>query len=231
VGRRAWLVVVSVLLGLPACSHTTTRTATRPIAYDAIGASETVGVGADHPDTEAWPTVFWKTISAARSSGSSYHNYGISGAKVSDALARELPRAQADHPTLVTVWLNVNDIIAQVPAAAYESQLRKLVHGLRESGRGGRAMVLVANTPPLDILPRVKPFAPLVDAVVKSYNDAIARVVSEEGAVLVDLYAAGQAAKAKGTAASLVGRDGFHPSTAGHAAVAAAFAAAYRHTR
>jgi lysophospholipase L1-like esterase len=221
------LVVVSVLLGLPACSHTTTRTATRPIVYDAIGASETVGVGADHPATEAWPTVFWNTISAsaARSSGSRYHNDGISGATVSDALARELPRAQADHPTLVTVWLNVNDIIAQVPAATYESQLRTLVRGLRQ---GGRAMVLVANTPPLDILPRVKPFAGLVDAVVASYNDAIARVVRDEGAVLVDLYAAGQAAKADGTAASLVGKDGFHPSTAGHAAVAAAFAEAYK---
>ncbi|MGI8684147.1 MAG: hypothetical protein ACR2MO_03465 [Acidimicrobiales bacterium] len=42
---------------------------------------------------------------------------------------------------------------------------------------------------------------------------------------MVDLDAVVQAARAAGTDASLVGDDGFHPSTAGHKAVADAFAA------
>jgi lysophospholipase L1-like esterase len=61
---------------------------------------------------------------------------------------------------------------------------------------------------------------------VAAYNAATARVADREGAVLVDLNAAGLAARAAGTAGTQVAPDGLRPSTAGHAAVAAAFAAA-----
>jgi acyl-CoA thioesterase I len=65
-----------------------------------------------------------------------------------------------------------------------------------------------------------------VVAAVADYNAAIQRVVEREGASLVDLHAAGLAARAEGRSADLVSSDGFHPSTAGHARVAQAFAAA-----
>ena len=61
--------------------------------------------------------------------------------------------------------------------------------------------------------------------------DALAEIVGDPiGPVLatrsdtVDLHAVGMAARAAGTEASYIGRDGFHPSTAGHARVAEAFA-------
>jgi lysophospholipase L1-like esterase len=63
--------------------------------------------------------------------------------------------------------------------------------------------------------------------VVDAYNAAIARVAAATGAVLVDLHGAGLTARQSGTEASLVSSDGFHPSDAGHALVAKAFAAAY----
>src|SRR5439155_9229033 len=66
-----------------------------------------------------------------------------------------------------------------------------------------------------------------LNAAVDAYNAAIARVAPATGAVLVDLHAAGLAARQNGTEASLVGGDGFHPSDAGHALVAKAFATAY----
>ena len=90
--------------------------------------------------------------------------------------------------------------------------------------------LLVANTPPLDELPALPRFVPgvVADEVVDFYNRIITRVVKGEGAVLVDLYAVGKAAETNGAFPELVSRDGFHPSTAGHAAVARAFAAAYR---
>ena len=66
------------------------------------------------------------------------------------------------------------------------------------------------------------------DEVVDRYNQAIARVVKDEGAVLVDIHAVGERAEADGTFRRLVAADGFHPSTAGHAAVARAFKEAYR---
>ncbi|HEV7887531.1 MAG TPA: SGNH/GDSL hydrolase family protein, partial [Acidimicrobiales bacterium] len=169
---------------------------------------------------QAWPAVFSGAVGVSR-----YVNVGISGATVQQALDQELPKALAATADLATVWLNVNDIVKFVSAEQYEGRLRTLVKALR---RGGRARVLVANTPPLEVLPAARPYAALAAGAVASYNAAIARVVQEEGAELVDLHAAGLAAQRDGRAPALVAQDGFHPSTAGHAAVAAEFLRVYR---
>lgn len=220
---------------VPPASH-----GARPVLYVAVGASETVGVGTDNPLRQAWPQVLFRT---ALPPSAAFVNLGVSGATVQDALDVELPLAQPLHPNLVTVWLNVNDLIAGVPAATYEAELRRLVHGLRAGG----ATVLVANTPSLDHLPAylacseptrypglcppgIGPFPgpAVIDALVDSYNAATARVAREEGALVADLHGALLAARAAGQEASLVSADGFHPSVAGAALVARVFAAALR---
>jgi lysophospholipase L1-like esterase len=60
-----------------------------------------------------------------------------------------------------------------------------------------------------------------IRAAVDAYNREIERVVREEGAVLVDLHGLGDLPSER---PELVSEDGFHPSTEGAAAVAAAFA-------
>jgi len=209
----------------------------RPV-YVAVGASESVGVGADRPLDQAWPTVLHRS---ALPPGSVFVNLGIPGATVADALRSELPAALAQNPDLVTVWLNVNEMLRGVPPDVYEGQLGQLVRALR---RGGVTRVLVANTPAPDLLPAYVacqaalapgpgcppgarfPSPAGVGAVVDAYNAATARVVWREGAVLVDLHAASLAAHEAGIGASLISGDGFHPSTAGHRAVAQVFAEA-----
>lgn len=185
--------------------------------YVAIGASETVGAGARDPVRDAWTQVFFRT---ALPRASTFVNLGLPGATVAQGLRDELPLAIAVHPTIVTVWLNLNDLIAGVSPADFERDLSRLVHALRATG----AKVLVANTPVVDTLVPVAEAAPLdvIHAAVDAYNAATARVVAAEGALLVDLHAAGQPAP------ELIANDHFHPSTAGHAAVAARFVAAYR---
>lgn len=220
-----WLAVAA-LLAVGACTSNAkggdpALAAETPGLYVAVGASETVGVGADDPRTEAWTQVFFQD---ALPRGYRFVNLGISGATASRALAEEVPEAVRLEPDVVTVWLNVNDIRAGVGTAAYEKQLRDIVSQLR---RGGKTEVLVANTPPLDILPVARGFGALANILVGQYNDVIARVVKDEGAHLVDLYAAGVAARDRGEAAALIAADGFHPSTAGHNAVAAEFAKVY----
>jgi lysophospholipase L1-like esterase len=198
--------------------------------YVAVGASETVGVGSDQPLRDAWPRVLHRN---ALPPGSVFVNMGIPGATVAQALAQEVAEALAARPNLVTVWLNVNDMTRGVTPAEYERQLDSLVRQLRSDGS---IRVLVANTPPLDQLPAYQagrlleevPAPEAVQELVADYNAAIARVVQRNGALLVDLHAVGVAARAAGTEASLVSRDGFHPSTAGHAAVAQAFAEVLR---
>ena len=47
----------------------------------------------------------------------SFVNVGVPGATVADALEVQVSQAMALRPGLVTVWLNVNDLIKGVPAA------------------------------------------------------------------------------------------------------------------
>jgi lysophospholipase L1-like esterase len=203
-----------------------------PQVYVAVGASETVGVGADDPATQAWPRVLHDRALA----GTRFVDVGVSGATVRDALTGQLARALAEDPDVVTVWLAVNDALSLVPVADYEQSLGNLVHALRQ---GGRTEVLVGNVPPLDRLPAYRaclpgsgvtevpcalPLVPgpaQVRATVAEFNAAIGRVVAREGAVLVDL-------SAERDLAGLTSKDGFHPSTRGHRVVARAFAAALR---
>lgn len=196
--------------------------------YVAVGASETVGVGADNPVHDAWPAVLHRRALAK----AEFVNLGVSGSTVGQALGEQLPAALAAEPDAVTVWLAVNDLTHLVPVEAYEAQLSMLVHSLR---REGRTQVLVGNVPAVERLPAYRaclPGAPAgevpcqlgvvppvaeVRAVVKTYNAAIARVVKAEDATLVDLSKGRDMTR-------LTGDDGFHPSTAGHRLVAAEFA-------
>lgn len=201
------------------------RTSAPPPVYVAVGASESVGLGSKDPPHDAWPRVLLRTAFPARTV---FRDLAVSGATVPEAIADQLPKAIALQPTVVTVWLNVNDITSLEEPDNYTTSLRTLVHGLR---RGGATRVYVADTPPIEALPVVKRVgvpASIVRAIVDRYNAAIRSVCASEGAVVVSLHAAGDAAIADNTFDSLVGPDGFHPSTAGHRAVAAAFASAIK---
>ena len=253
--RPAILVSLAVGLVLLGTACTASRTAatpaptpsTPPLVYVAVGASESVGVGATDPHRDAWTQVFFRT---ALPRSAVFVNMAVPGSTVAEALAAQVPDAVALSPNVVTVWLTVNDILHGVTPALYEADLTRLVTALR---RGGATKVLVANTPPLDDLPAYRACLPgatatvtqgarcpvsgalagavpapaTLNAVVDAYNAAIARVAAATGAVLVDLHAAGLTARQNGTEASLVSSDGFHPSDAGHALVAKTFAAAY----
>lgn len=190
-----------------------------PSVYVAVGASETTGTGSDQPLRDGYTYVLHRN---ALPEGAVLVNMGIPRATVAQALNEEMNQALSVKPNVVTVWLNVNDLVRGVAVDDYERQLDTLVKGLRA---GGSVRVLVANTPILDTLPaftagRLFPSPVSADEVrklVNAYNGAIARVVDREGALLVDLHALP-------VDSNLVSRDGIYPNTAGHAAIAAAFA-------
>jgi lysophospholipase L1-like esterase len=222
---RRVLVAVAVVLSAASCSPhrpdvLPPSSNTGPGAvYVAVGASETTGTGSDQPLRDGFPYILYRT---GFPEGAVLINMGIPRATVAQALNEEMNQALASRPSVVTVWLNVNDIVRGVSVDDYERQLDSLVKGLRS---GGAVRVLVANTPPIESLPAFtanrlfpSPVSPeIVRQLVDDYNAAIARVVDREGALLVDLHAIG-------IDPNLVSRDGIYPNTAGHAAIAAAFA-------
>jgi acyl-CoA thioesterase I len=194
--------------------------------YVALGASDAVGVGAERPTTQSWPQVLYRE---AMPRATVFVNLAVEGSTVGQALAGQIPEALRLEPSVATVSFGVNDLRAGVEAGEFERGLGELVRLLR---RGGATRVLVGNVPPVDRLPayladggRTFPPPAEVVAVVARYNEAITRVAGEEGAELVDLWAAGQRARSDGSEPSLVSADGFHPSTEGHVRIAKAFAA------
>jgi lysophospholipase L1-like esterase len=226
-----------------ACSNAlpipaTRSTAEPAVVYAAIGASETYGTGADDRYRQAWPQLFYND---ALPQSAVFYNFGVPGINTAQALKDELPGALRVKANVVTVWLNVNDLVQGVSPSVYAGQLRQLVHGLR---RGDAARVLVANVPDLRELPAFKaclptaaaagPTCPISPSLVPSadkllqlinaYNALIAQVVKQEGATLVDLFQNGSAI---GQHPDWISSDGFHPSAAGYAAIAKSFEDAY----
>ena len=195
--------------------------------YVAVGASDAVGVGARRPRREAWPRLLHRQAFAG---GTKLVNLGVPGATVASALADQVPAAEHLAPDVVTVWLVVNDVVAGVPLDAYEARFDDLVGRLR---RATADRLLVGNCPYLDRLPAylagrslgVLPEPDEANRIVDGYNAVIERAVARHDATLVDLRTAALAARRSGIEPTLFARDGFHPSTAGHRALAATFAA------
>ncbi|MGH2779408.1 MAG: SGNH/GDSL hydrolase family protein [Actinomycetota bacterium] len=243
-GAALYLAVAGIALAAACTSGTQgsanddrSRTAAPRPVYAAMGASETAGIGTDDPPTQAWPQV----LHADALPEFRIVNLGISGATVEDAMLRQLPEVQRVEPEVVTVWLNVNDLLRGVSPSDYGRALTQLLNELQELGP---AQVLVANTPPLDNLPALRDCAPNssdegvlcflfeglpppreIKALATQYNEVIEAAVSRAGLTLVDLHAAGLEARREGEELELISGDGFHPSSEGHRAIAEVFAA------
>ena len=221
------------------------RDSPRPLVYVAIGASETVGIGTIDPLRDAWPSVLWRRLPP----GTSFYNLGLPGTTTREAIIEQLPLAKVADPDIVTVWLNVNDILRNVRPAQYGRDLQRLLAGLSERGS---FIILVANAPKLDRLPLYRacrspdarftpPFGPAVKCpqemlgelpgpeiardLVNAYNAQVRQAARAEDARVVDLHElVGSAVERR----AYVSSDGFHPSTAGAIAIANAFWRAYK---
>ena len=243
--RALWVALLGALL-VAACSSGSSpavrpsagaNSSPAPLTYVAMGASETAGVGTAQPERDSFP----QHLLARLGRGAVLYDVGIPGETTAAALSDELPAALADRPDLVTVFFNVDDLVAGVSAQDFEARLGQIVGSLRA---GGHTRVLVANTPPIDRLPAFvacqagQPACPMkgaaipsrdqLDALVADYNAAIGRVVAAHGSTLVDLSAA---CTAIATHPEYLASDGFHPSAAGAAVLAQAFFTAWRSTR
>lgn len=193
--------------------------ATRSLMYVAVGASDTVGVGATNPLTEGWVPRLAQKLGP----NVGVLNLGVSGTLIHAALQDQLPRAIRAQPDLVTVWLAVNDLNAHVPLEQYAADLNTLLDGLASQTR---AAVLVANVPDLTLVPAYHDVpAEQLTAEVQRWNAAIADAAQRHHARLVDLFREYAELAANPTYLS---SDGFHPSSAGYARIADLFYAEFQ---
>jgi lysophospholipase L1-like esterase len=190
--------------------------AAAPLTYVAIGASDAVGVGASDPETLGWVPRFGAKLGPDVRTV----NLGVSGSTLHQALSEQLGPALDAQPDVITVWLAVNDLNARVPLDSYAADLDTLLGQLEAT----HARVLVGNVPdltPLAVYRGVDPAA--LQAEVDRWNAAIGDAADRHGATLVDLHAHWREVA---NHPEFLSADGFHPSDAGYAALADAFAEA-----
>lgn len=185
-----------------------------------MGASDTVGVGSLDPANGSWPS----RVAALLPVGSTYRNLGVSGSLAAQAQRDQLPVAVREQPTIVTVWLAVNDLNAFVPAQTYQASLGTIVDTLV---RDTSARIFVGTVPDLRALPTYSAVDPAVLlSGIQAFNFVIAGIAAKHAGrvVVVDLFTG----SAELTTQITIGADGFHPSDAGHVLVAQRFADAMR---
>ena len=189
--------------------------------YVAVGASDTVGVGADDPEQDGWVPQLYRKLPK----GSRLVRLGVSGSTAEEALRDQVPRAEREKAELVTVWLAVNDFNALISSDDYEKTLTEILRRLRVGG----AAVFLGNVPDLTLVPIYRSLPKtIVAARVKQYNQAIERASLETGAVLVDLFEPSKQLARNGD--SLISDDGFHPSEEGYDLLAKTFWMAIENT-
>ena len=203
---------------VPPASSATPATVRPHLAYAALGASETFGIGAS-PVTEGYA---YRLRDELGLGPSSFADVGIPGATLGAAYETELANALAIQPTVCTVFFGVNDIRAGIPLTRFRSDLTDLVTTLRRAG----ARVLVIGIPDLTHLPALRSMggAELV-SLAHQWSSAMHEVASATGAAFLDLDGlSGELAAHPEEVAA----DGLHPSNLGHARLAAAILAALR---
>ncbi len=242
-GRAISLLVLTSVVGA-ACSGSNASVPVvsnpgRKAVYVALGNGETAGNGVKNRIRDAWPQLVYRSTFPR---ATVFANFGQTNITVDAALTSQLRPALALEPTVATVNLTEDTFLTR-DVTAFEPSFNTLVRQLR---RGGKTAVIIGNIPPGDREPGIlacspnppagsKPcqfdfsFDPQAEAARDaSFNAAIARVASANGATLVDLHAAFLAARTRGEEdAFWVGND-FSPNEKGHAFIARQFAPAVR---
>lgn len=141
-------------------------------------------------------------------------NLSRNGATSASVRADQLPAAVAAAPALCTLFIGGNDLWRGTEPRSFARELTAIADRLDRA----RGAVLVGTLPDLSRAPAaglatrflgIEPAA--IAARIREYNAAIRRLAVDHGYALVDLFAADNDP-------AHFNADGFHPSSAGHAA-------------
>jgi len=182
------------------------------IVYVALGDSTVEGVGASRPEANYVSRLHARL--RAVYPNARFVNLGVGGATSADVLTRQLDRAIARQPELVTLSVGPNDITGRVPLADYARNMQTILGRL---AAGTRAVIVVNLLPDLAVTPRFRgrPEEATVGRLSIEFNETLARAAGRYGAHVVDLYAASR--REVPARPELVAGDGYHPSDLGYA--------------
>jgi acyl-CoA thioesterase I len=212
----ACIRLLVLLLSVAVAGCATSSRVPAPLHFTALGASDALGVGA-FPPTRGY--VFRIRDSVEQQAGRPVEllNLGIPAGEVGAIETALRTSLQAgNRPDLVTLWTGSNDVTHGADPKEFEATLHNLLQRLRGKTT---ALVVLANVPDLTRLPYFleHPTPAVTTARIMAFNAAIERQALAIDAPVVHLY---EQPFMEHYVSDL---DGFHPSNAGHAAIADLF--------
>jgi acyl-CoA thioesterase I len=215
-----WLIALTALALATGCSWTRSAAvrmlptdANAELVYVALGDSTVEGIGASSRDANYVSRLHARL--RERYPNARVVNLGVGGATSHDVIARQLDRAVALTPQLLTLSVGPNDITSRVGVKTYADNVDTILGRL---ARETDAVVVVNLLPDLAVTRRFRGRGELSSVVARlstEFNDELARVAKRHGAALVDLYGASR--REVPGRPELLARDGYHPSDLGYA--------------
>ncbi len=182
------------------------------VIYVAMGDSTVYGVGAKGAERNYVSRLYERLRSVY--AGARMTNLGVGGATGADVVDRQLQRAVALRPDLVTLSIGPNDITRGREVGEYERDLATIFQTLL---RETTAVLVVNLIPDLTLTPRFRgrEEAGEVGRRVVVFNEALGRQARAHGVEVVDLYSASRQEVPQRP--ELIAADRYHPSDQGYA--------------
>jgi acyl-CoA thioesterase I len=189
------------------------RTGHGDLLYVAMGDSAAQGIGASRPG-RSYVGLIAKHLRASTGQTVRVVNLSQAGARLREALAKQVPQLPGLDPDVVTVSVGANDI-AEFDAQRFSREFQELCSALPQHS-------LVANLPSFYLGERERN--------VRVANAIIRKTVAEHGLTLVPLHAATKRRGVSRTTLRDVSVDFFHPNDRGYTTWASAFLPLLPHT-
>jgi lysophospholipase L1-like esterase len=174
----------------------------------AVGESTVAGVGLAHGEETVAATTA-RALARLTRRPVAWQGHGLSGATVSDAAQRLLPRVAAEPADLLIIAFGVNDTIAYRSPTAFADDLAALATAVR--ARVGEAAVVITGVAPLACFPALPwPLRTILNWRSAALQEAAEGLAGRLPRLVVERFS-------EPFGPHLFAVDGFHPNTQAHA--------------
>lgn len=174
--------------------------------YLALGDSFTIGTGSR--EEQSFPSRLAERL-RARGRVVTLRNLGVNGYRTDELIERELPEVVGFRPSLVTLAIGANDIVAGESVERYRAQIKAILRALHAGGVAHGSVIAIPQ-PDWSRSVVADSFGDRgkIHETIEAYNEALRDEVTAWGGRWVELWPL----MARQADQGMIANDGLHPS-------------------